>query len=321
MGPCAIPDPLPFARSVSITEADAGVTTVDIPVSLTAPKSVPFSLKYTTKDDSAAAGSDYLPQTGVIAFAPGQKSQIVTIPVVGDTLEEPTEKLSVEFTDAQTSALQASSIVTILDNDQAVAGVQPGDGDNAVTERQKEEDLNSADPTKQQREAAAAPSAPSQAQAPAPAPQANAPAEVQAPAAQAQAPAAQGQAQSQSMVQAQVQQQVQVQQQMQTQGTAQLQPGLLVQREKQIQAEVARVTSGGAGSQGLLASALVKSRTPVALPIGMLAGLLALVAGTALTPTSKAQKRNWSPEKARGAWNRGTFDSAPSVRSRRHRRD
>jgi len=194
-----------------------------------------------------------------------------------------------------------------------------GKDENPPPAETRDSQFSGGDALKQQREAAAAPPAPAQGPAP-PAPaqgQASAPAQTTAPA-PAQAPAAQaqsqGQAQSQSMVQAQVQAQVQ------TQGVAQLQPGLLVQREKQIEAEVARVQSGGRGPQTLLASTLVQRPTGALLPMRMLGALIAVFAGAALLPDPRRRRAVLSAEKACFGGKGGRFDRAQSDHRKRRRR-
>ena len=72
-------------------EPDSGTTPLVFRVTLDPVTSVPVTVHYQTQDDTAIAGSDYLPAAGTLTFAPGEASKDVVVDVMGDTLSEPTE--------------------------------------------------------------------------------------------------------------------------------------------------------------------------------------------------------------------------------------
>ena len=81
------------------------------------------TVQYATQDGSAAAGSDYAPQSGVRSFSgPGAKQ--VTIPTIDDSSIEGTETFTVRLSNGSGLNIgTASATVTILDNDSAICPV------------------------------------------------------------------------------------------------------------------------------------------------------------------------------------------------------
>jgi hypothetical protein len=72
-------------------------SSVNLTVALSAAASYTVTVGYTTSDSSALAGSDYGATAGTLVFAPGQTSQVITIPILNDTLNEPTESFNVTY--------------------------------------------------------------------------------------------------------------------------------------------------------------------------------------------------------------------------------
>jgi chitinase len=69
-------------------EGNVGTTAFVFTVTLSAPPAAPASVAYSTAPLGASPGRDYTPVAGVLAFAVGQTSGSITVPVVGDRLEE-----------------------------------------------------------------------------------------------------------------------------------------------------------------------------------------------------------------------------------------
>jgi len=46
------------------------------------------TVRYATADGTAVAGGDYVAQSGVITFAPGELSKTISVPVMGDVVDE-----------------------------------------------------------------------------------------------------------------------------------------------------------------------------------------------------------------------------------------
>jgi len=73
-----------------------------------------------------------------LTFAPGTTTQLVTVPVVGDTLGEPTETFAVNLTGATNATIaDAQGIGTITDDDPtptlAISDVTVAEGNAATT--------------------------------------------------------------------------------------------------------------------------------------------------------------------------------------------
>src|SRR5262249_20563036 len=82
-------------NDVTVTEGNTGTTSAVFTVSLTGATALPATVSFATSNGTATAGSDYTPASGVLTFAPGTISQLITVPVLADTLAEPTETFPV----------------------------------------------------------------------------------------------------------------------------------------------------------------------------------------------------------------------------------
>jgi hypothetical protein len=71
---------------MSITDALAygGESSLTFAVSLTYASNEPVTVNYTTADYTALAGVDYVAQSGVLTFDPGQTVQYITVDIIGD---------------------------------------------------------------------------------------------------------------------------------------------------------------------------------------------------------------------------------------------
>lgn len=77
------------------------------------------SVNYTTIADTARTNSDYQPISGTLNFAPGERSKTILIPILNDTIGEPNEKFTLQFSNAMGVGLniQDKSEITIIDDD------------------------------------------------------------------------------------------------------------------------------------------------------------------------------------------------------------
>ncbi|MCW5617496.1 MAG: hypothetical protein KIT32_20445, partial [Rhodocyclaceae bacterium] len=84
-----------FVDDVRIVEGDAGLQDAVFQVRLSRDPGVPVTLDFTTVDGSALAGTDYIATAGTLTFTPGGALvQEVTVPVLGDTVVEPSDLFS-----------------------------------------------------------------------------------------------------------------------------------------------------------------------------------------------------------------------------------
>ena len=111
------PPPTMAIRDVTVTEGDAGSLNAGFPVTLSAASGKTVSVTYTTDDDSATAGVDYVAATGALTFLPGQTSQALNIGVVGDLSDEPSQTFIINLTSPVNATLpDAQAVGTILNN-------------------------------------------------------------------------------------------------------------------------------------------------------------------------------------------------------------
>ncbi|HEY6546604.1 MAG TPA: Calx-beta domain-containing protein, partial [Vicinamibacteria bacterium] len=81
-------DPNASIGDVQKAEGNAGRTSFLFVVTLDTPPAAPVSLRYATESLGATPGRDYIHVSGVLSFAAGQTSRSLSVPVVGDRVEE-----------------------------------------------------------------------------------------------------------------------------------------------------------------------------------------------------------------------------------------
>ena len=73
------------------------MTTVRVPVRLTAPSGLPATLDWQTHDLTASALADYRAAAGTLTIEPGASTGVVTVTVEGDLDDERLEVLLLSF--------------------------------------------------------------------------------------------------------------------------------------------------------------------------------------------------------------------------------
>ena len=103
----------------SVTEGDAGTSTLTFNVTLSNPSDQTVTVDYTTTDDTATtADGDYVAASGTVTFNPGQTTQTVDVTVNGDLTHESDETFTVDLSNASNGNVVAGSGTgTILDDD------------------------------------------------------------------------------------------------------------------------------------------------------------------------------------------------------------
>jgi hypothetical protein len=92
--------PLIGINNVELPEGNAGTTPFVFTVELSEPSATPVTVDFSTRNATALAGSDYIPTSGTLTFAPGEVTKPITVLVNGDTIEEPIEVFFVDLTNA-----------------------------------------------------------------------------------------------------------------------------------------------------------------------------------------------------------------------------
>lgn len=103
--------------NVSSTEGNSGTKDFVFTVTLSAATTVPVSVRYTTADQSAAAGTDYTSKSQVLTFAPGETSKTFAISVIGDSVVEPDEVFTVTLSNAVSGKITGGSATGTIVND------------------------------------------------------------------------------------------------------------------------------------------------------------------------------------------------------------
>ena len=112
---------------------------VNFKVSLSRPPTATATLQYTTQDGSATAGSDYTATSGSLSFpTSGPYTATVSVPVVNDSVFEPTENFTLQLSNP-TNAAFVNTFATgrIIDDDSPNVSVTGGTAtkgtDNSIT--------------------------------------------------------------------------------------------------------------------------------------------------------------------------------------------
>jgi hypothetical protein len=103
----------------TIVEGDSGTTSAVFTVTLSAACCSEVSANFTTQDGTATvADNDYSPVSGVITFAPGVTSRLVTVTINSDTRFEPDETFTVTLSSPVNATIaDAEGIGTIVNDD------------------------------------------------------------------------------------------------------------------------------------------------------------------------------------------------------------
>jgi hypothetical protein len=103
---------------VTVTEGDTGTRNADFIVSLSEASAQTVRVNYSLKGVTATEGADYTPVLGRLVFQPGETSKIVSVPIVGEAVNEVNETFELNLASpAHASIGDATGSGTITDND------------------------------------------------------------------------------------------------------------------------------------------------------------------------------------------------------------
>jgi hypothetical protein len=102
---------------VAAAEGNSGTRNATFTVTLSAASALPASVNYTTANDTAFDGTDFVRNSGVLLFNPGETSKQVQVLVNGDTTDEPDESFGLALTNAAGATIGTASASTTITND------------------------------------------------------------------------------------------------------------------------------------------------------------------------------------------------------------
>jgi len=126
--------PVLSVDDVILGEGDTGDTPATFKFALSSASTTDVSFNYTTADGSATQPGDYLPTSGTVTFAAGQRTKSVDVPVVGDTVNEApaSEVFTLNLSNASGVTLPSVAPTGTIIDDEGAPAVSISDA--AVTE-------------------------------------------------------------------------------------------------------------------------------------------------------------------------------------------
>src|SRR5204863_1399309 len=83
---------------------------------------LPATVDWSPADGTAQVGADYAAASGQVTFAPGETRKSVTVDLVDDAANEPSETFAVRLSHpVETTLTDAEGLATVLDDDPAPA--------------------------------------------------------------------------------------------------------------------------------------------------------------------------------------------------------
>lgn len=132
-------DPLPTLSigNITITEGDSGTSNAIFTVSLSTISGQTVAVDYITTNGTASDTSDYTASKGTVTFKAGETTQNITIPIVGDTVNESQENFFVALSNPSNASIVVSKGEGIInDNDPlpslSIDNVTVTEGNNAT---------------------------------------------------------------------------------------------------------------------------------------------------------------------------------------------
>jgi hypothetical protein len=105
-------------KAASVLEGKAGVKTrLKFTVSLSAASGKKVTVHFATSNGTAKAPGDYAARTATVSFAPGQKSKVVIVTVIGDKAKEGNETLFATLSKPANAALGTAKATGTIRND------------------------------------------------------------------------------------------------------------------------------------------------------------------------------------------------------------
>ncbi len=123
--------------NVTVREGDSGTTNADFVVTLTPVSGQTVTVDYSTAPGTATAGTDYTTTSGTLTFVAGTTTRTISVPVVGDTIDEANETFTLNLSNPTNATVtSAQGIGTITDDDAqnvSIGDVTMNEGNSGTT--------------------------------------------------------------------------------------------------------------------------------------------------------------------------------------------
>ncbi|MBI5761670.1 MAG: hypothetical protein HZA46_24435, partial [Planctomycetales bacterium] len=105
-------------NDINVTEGNSGTTNATFTLTLSAASTQPITVRYSTDDGTATSAADYTAAANqTVTFNPGDTSQTLVIPVVGETLPELNETFFVNLSNATGATISDNQAQATIVND------------------------------------------------------------------------------------------------------------------------------------------------------------------------------------------------------------
>jgi len=105
---------------VTVIEGNSGLTNAEFTVTMSAASCVDVTVETSTVAGTAAAGGDFTALTGLQTMVAGQTSRTVTVPVIGDRIDEADETFTLHLSSPVNATIaDADGLATIVNDDTA----------------------------------------------------------------------------------------------------------------------------------------------------------------------------------------------------------
>ena len=112
---------------MTVSEGNNGVTNVVFTVTLSHASGHIMRVNFNTADNTAAAGSDYVSNSGTLVFNPGETTKTITVLVNGDTVNEADETFFVNLSSPFNATIADGQGVGTIANDDALPSISIND--------------------------------------------------------------------------------------------------------------------------------------------------------------------------------------------------
>jgi hypothetical protein len=108
-----------------VTEGASGTRPMTFTVKLDFRSAQPVTMQYSTP--KAGAGIDFVATQGALTFAPGETTKTVTVPIIGDSVYETNERVTLRLSNATGGQFGTRSAFATVVNDDALPSLRLGD--------------------------------------------------------------------------------------------------------------------------------------------------------------------------------------------------